>query len=989
MAREYVAFRPRACVSPYVIIRPNELAVAQTSGSRRPRTCGKVGAVPPMDDGRGIPSGTRGDAGEQGADAPEGPKRLFGRDESLRRLDERLASVRDRGGGILVRGEPGIGKSAFLEWAGRAAEARGMRILRATGVASEMSLPFAGLHQLLRPIVSSIEPLPAPQRDAARAALGLSDDPAPGLFRVALAVLNLLGEATRDAPALLVVDDAHWLDRSSADVLGFVARRLEDEPILMLAAVREGAPSVLEEIGLPEWRLDPLAPPAARALLRERASGLTPAMRDRLVEEAAGNPLALVELPAGADATAGALPWLPLTARLERAFASRVSELAPHTRALLLVAAVNDGEAVSETLEATTVLVGAVLGAGDLAPAVCERLVEVDGSALRFRHPLIRSAIYQAAGAAQRQAAHAALAGVVAGDADRAAWHRAAASPGPDEAVALDLERAADRARRRGAVAAAIAGLERASRLSLDPALRGRRLLRAADLALELGRAGTVERLLDEAERSELTPQQHLRAVGLRWLVGSQRVADDAGYHTSAGAVAALARNAEEAAAGGDPELALRLLVDAAARSWWANTAWAGAREHVIAALERLGLEGSHPHAMVVLAMGAPRERGALLVERLQRMPLDTRGSAVTAHNLGWAASAVGALDLGAALLGQAVAGLRAQGRLGLLALALNSQAWTAFHRGDVRTALTAADESGRLAHETAQPLVAIRARVMEALIQAVRGDLDAAEAAASAVEHDALRLGANAMLAAVQHARGLVALGAGRPADAYGYLRRVHEPGDPAHHWYVSTLTVADIAEAALLSERLDAGRALIEEMEALAERTRSPVLQAGLKYARALLAPDDQAEARFQLALGEGSAGWPLLRARTELAYGRWLRRHRRVTESRPPLRAAVATFDALDARWWSASAQRELVASGESIRRSIGLDSKALTPQELQVAQMAAGGLTNREIAERLYISRRTVSTHLYRIFPKLDIAARSELPAALDALEPPLA
>ena len=425
---------------------------------------------------------------------------LFGRGSEQRRLGDFVDGVRERGGAMLVRGEAGIGKSALLLDTAAVAAARGMRILRTAGVESETHMPFAGLHQMLLPLRTEIGELPAPQRDALGAAFGLTDARVPDLFLIALAALNLLGEAAARSPVLLVVDDAHWLDRASADVLAFVARRLDSEPIVLLAAVRDGFRSPLDGAGLQELLLDRLDDTAATALLDACSPALTPAVRTRLLREAAGNPLALVELPIAAETRDGKGPlppgWLPLTTRLEQTFTARMSGLPPTTRTLLLVAALNDGTALSEALDATALITGAPVTADDLAPAATARLVDVQVDGVSFRHPLMRSAIYQGASISQRHAVHAALADVLTGRPDRRLWHRAASTHRPDETIAAELETAARSVRRRGDLLSAVAALESAARLSEDPAQRCERLVRAVEYAAEMGRRDLVTRLL-------------------------------------------------------------------------------------------------------------------------------------------------------------------------------------------------------------------------------------------------------------------------------------------------------------------------------------------------------------------------------------------------------------------------------------------------------------------------------------------------------------
>ena len=356
--------------------------------------------------------------------------RLYGRDRELDVLSSLVDHAGEGGGAVVVRGEAGIGKSSLVADTAKRAAARGMRTLAIAGAQSEAHLPFAGLHQ---PLLGQLDVLPSPQRAALEAAFGLSDTAAPDLFLIALATLNLLAGAAQPAPLLLIADDAHWLDRPTCDVLAFVARRVHFEPVVLVLAVRDGIDNPFEAAGLPELVIGPLDDASAGALLDAFAPGLSPAVRDPLLQAAAGNPLALVELPValGPDRLTGQslhTDRLPLTARLERAFAARVRELPPQTRKLLLVAAANDSGSLAEVLHAGTLADGKPAALGDLGPAASARLVEVGDTAITFRHPLVRSGIYQQADPVERQAVHAALSEVLASEPDRSVWHQAAAA---------------------------------------------------------------------------------------------------------------------------------------------------------------------------------------------------------------------------------------------------------------------------------------------------------------------------------------------------------------------------------------------------------------------------------------------------------------------------------------------------------------------------------------------------------------------------------
>lgn len=891
---------------------------------------------------------------------------LYGRDAELRHLRDFVRGGRERGGALVVRGEAGIGKSTLLVEARRMAVGEGLLVLSTAGVEAESGLPFAGLHNLLRPVLRRAAALPAPQRDAMFAAFGMISADTPDLFLVALAALNLLGDTGPEPAALVLVEDAHWLDPASAEVLGFVARRLDADPVLLLAAVRDGFPTSFGA-GLPVLRLERLSEPASAALLDARAGALPAGARSKLLQDAAGNPLALVELAAGAHTSAA----LPLSDRLEEAFAARVGRLPATTRALLLVAAVSDGDSLAEALAAASAVAGTAVTADDLGPAVAASLLDRDDARVRFRHPLMRSAIHQRAGLAERHAAHAALAQVLAGQPGRAIWHRAAALSEPDESVAAGLEEAAALARRQGAARLALSALDRAARLTADPARRTERLLRAAEAAVELGRHDVVTGLVSEARAAELTARQ----LGqLLWIEASF----GAGLREEHRRPEAIAAAAGQVAADGHTDVALRLLNGAALRSFWTD-ADATARHRIVEVAESLPVAAGDPDLLAILAFAAPIERGATVITSLRRSAELSGDNPEALRLVGSAAILVGAFDLAETCSTGALPALRAQGRLGLLARGLGAQAWSAAHLADLPVGIPAAEECIRLADETSQPLFVGIGQSTAAVLAALRGQEDAARRMATAAEQGALSGGVRPVLATARLARGLAALGAGRYAEAYEHLRRMHDPADPSFHPALRCFSLGELADAAVHCGQEDAVREVIAEMEELGRQTPSPALHGGLRHARAVLAGDDEAEELFQSALESGR--WPFSRARGQLAYGKWLRRQRRSADSRAPLRAARDMFDSLGTAPWGELAREELRASGESSRRRTVEAHERLTAQELQIAQLAAAGMTNREIGERLYLSHRTVSSHLHRIFPKLQITSRGQLGAIM--------
>jgi DNA-binding CsgD family transcriptional regulator len=442
-----------------------------------------------------------------------------------------------------------------------------------------------------------------------------------------------------------------------------------------------------------------------------------------------------------------------------------------------------------------------------------------------------------------------------------------------------------------------------------------------------------------------------------------------------------LVETAERAAEAGDRDLALDLLWLVASRCWWS---FLGEEQRLagLAAAERLGSLDDDPRVLAIVAYLAPIERGEALIAALERNA-DADGGADSRGLLATAAFVTGAFDIADALLAGSAARLRSQGLLGHLPRLLALQGTVAARGPDWNVAVPAAEEGARLAGEVGQPAWLAGAKTVEAYLAALRGDEAGAEAAAVEAESVALPAGANFLLTAVQWARGLAALGEGRHSDAYGELRRTHDPEDPAFHPHMRWWAIADLAEAAVHSGHFDEGRRLLDELTALSAGTPAAWIQLGLRHARAVLADDDEAEPLFQAALSAQVNRWPYQRARVLLAYGAWLRRRRRVAESRTPLRAARDAFDALGVRAWGERARQELRASGETSRSRTPEARDELTPQELQIAQMAAEGLSNREIGQQLYLSHRTVGSHLYRLFPKLGISSRGQLSSVLAA------
>jgi DNA-binding CsgD family transcriptional regulator len=889
---------------------------------------------------------------------------LIEREQESAALDALVDRLREGGGALVVRGEAGIGKSVLLQRMRKRAAAHGARPLVTGGVESEAEFAFAGLHQLLRPIIGALAQLPDSQRQTLEAALGLGVDHKPDPYRVAVAAFQLICDVAESVPLVLIVDDAHWLDRSTLSVLAFIGRRLETEHVALVAALRSGQSTLLDDARLPTLDLERLSASAAARLLDRTAPELHPVLRARVLAESSGNPLALVELArslgrSGEHLSPGAAT---LTARLERAFASRLRDLSPDTRAGLLAASLDSRASLNEIARSS----GQSLES--LQPAVDGDLVEIADGGVHFRHPLIRSAVRQAASAQQVLEMYRALAEVVA-DPERRLWHRAMAANGPDESIASALEEHGRLAAARGAVTVAGAALERAAALTADSRSKGARLVAAAEIAYELGLVEDARRLVDEATSFDLSGRDMARVAWFRQILTGS-------VWFEAGAARTFVTIAEQLRDGGDADMALRSLVPIAHRCWWTRTK-TRTREYLVEAALAMGMADDDPRVLAVVGLAHPEETGPTILKRVSRMRLHEMTDPIAAMYVGIAAEKSGDFATGVRFLASAIDGLREQVRLVPLTQALVHYAWAAIHAGEWPAAAAAAHEAAGLARDTTQPQYGLTAELVGALATALRGTEPDIESVLAEPERALLAMKGGPLLATAHLARGAAAIGDGRHQDAFQHLWPVFDENDSAFHRFMRWPAWLDLVEAAAGSGQTSRLTDVIADLEAISMRSEPPILRLNLACARPLLAADDQAEPLYAAALANDMAGYPFLRARTLFSLGRWLRRRRRSAESRSPLRESVALFDALGASAWSRRARQELRATGEKVGRRAPDLRDRLTAQELQIAQLAAEGLSNRQIAERLFLSPRTIGGHLYRIFPKLEITARAQL------------
>jgi DNA-binding CsgD family transcriptional regulator len=908
------------------------------------------------------------------------PGRIIGREAELAGLRGLLGPVPQASQVLLVTGEAGMGKTVLLADAAGRARSAGMQVLPVIGRESESKLAFAGLHQLLRPVLPAAARLPGRQAQALLGALGLAADPvAPHPLLTGVAVLTLLSDLSERSPVLVVADDAHWLDRSSLDALAFAASRLDAEPAVLLVGARGQAPPPGFDRGFPELHLGPLSAADAGRLLDAQPHPPRGRARAQVLAQAEGNPMALIELAKviAADPAASrrwAAEPLPLTDRLSAVITSRFAALPEQVRAALLLAAVADGPDLSAAASH-----GAGPDAQALAPAEQLGLVKVDRTGLQFSHPLVRSAIYHSAPFAQRAAAHRQLAQALHHQPDRRAWHLAAAALNPDEHVASLLEATATQAQHRGGAAAAALAMERAAELSPDPGDQARRLVAAASAAISTGQADWVRDLATRALAVAADPA--LRLTARR----------DAGWALAysgrpSAALEALLSVAEEAVRA-LPALAWDALADAATvvyhsgapASWQAVSRVLGLLENQEPPSVSHGPRvDSGPHSLWIRACTDPfgsRSELVRYLRQISRSPLEEPALWRT----GSAAWLLDESDLAITLLQDAMHRLRAPGRQGTSGPGLTALGWAFIDTGRWDEAQEAAAEAADLAEANQMDLVAASADLIAATVMAMRADSGAARRHADRALATADLAESGLLAARARRALGIAALADGSYLLAFTQLRQLFsEEGAPVHNIF-SYLGVADLATAAVRADRGMEGQDVLERALSHLDGTASPRLEQLIARACGILAGPGGAEAHFDTALADPAGDqWPFERAQLRLDYAEWLRRQRRINDAKPVLTEALGTFRRLPARSWAQRAEAELRACGVAVAGAPERDALGeLTPQQRQIVRLASDGLTNRQIGDRLYLSPRTVSSHLYRSYPKLGVASRHQL------------
>ncbi|MEN3357751.1 MAG: hypothetical protein V7637_1733 [Mycobacteriales bacterium] len=932
-----------------------------------------------MDRGAGVVPPTTGLTWKHDAGMP-----LIGRDHDIELVRSFVDHAVAHGDALLLSGDAGVGKTALLDAATAYAAATGAQVVRASGAQFEASVSFAGLHQLLYPLLGHLPQLSEPQRAALASALGLAEGPPADRLIVSSAALEVLMHAAATAPLVLIVDDLPWLDQVSGTVFGFIARRLAGHRIGFLASSRKDDGGLFDRWGIRAHDLEPLSEAASKVLLTSRYPALTPRVQQRLLAEARGNPLALLELPAALSqappAAPGTLPdTLPLTRRLQQVFAGRIQSLPERTRHVLLLA-VLDGSGDLRILRTD----GAQADVDDLAPAERTRLVSIDRAAARlsFRHPLIRSAVVELSTGDERRQVHRLLAERRDRQPERRAWHLAEAATGPDEQVAALLQEVAHTNLFRGDSVGAITELLRAADLSPGGAERADRLAEAAYLgAIVTGDLRSVPTLMDAARRAD--PQYGGALAGA--VAGAYHLLNENGdvdnaHRLLTGAIETLAEPGDAgnktliealytllmvASFGGRPELwpAFHTAVDRLRP----------APPQLLAILSRTFSDPAHL-ALPVLH----RLDGAIARLRNETSPARIVRTAIAASYLDRVGDCRDPLW-------RTVRHGREGGAVTSAIEALFLLGNDAYFAGRWDELLTVTEEGVSLCAAHDYRLIRWPGVFLRALVASARGDHDTSRELTDEMAHWAAPRRVGAVTVYVSHVRTVAALSRGDFDAAYRHATAVSPAGQLAAHVPNALWLIMELVEAAARSGRPGDAAAHVEAVRDARIAELSPRLALSVAGAAAMAASDNDHRDLFERALRTPDADrWPFDLARVQLAYGERLRRTKSPAAAREHLSAATEAFERLGAQPWVTRAANGLRATGAHRERPNRSGMAALTPQQRQIAQLAATGLTNKQIGERMFLSARTVSSHLYQIFPKLGVTSRAAL---RDALPPP--
>lgn len=882
-----------------------------------------------------------------------------------------IDGVADRGRAVLVVGEPGIGKTALTEYAADAARSRGWSVTSLTASAGESAMPYAGLHLMLTPFLDGLDQLAPPQRGALEAVFGLSDDPQPPALLIGLATLSLLAEAAARTPLLVIAEDLHFLDEATRTALLFVARRLAHEPIVMVMTTRPDGITPPDDPSIERITIQPLSFIESDRLLDRRRVGVTAAERRILLQAAQGNPLALIELPPVQERPAVARP---LTDRLVDAFADRFAALPPAARIVGVTAALADRLDPVELTAAASASDEEQLPATRIRELEESSLLAASDGILRFRHPLVRHAILHTATADEYAIAARGLIETL--SPRRTVALRAHLATAADASLAAELEALAAQQAAAGDPSASATTLQRAAALSPDASDRARRLLLAAETAEGGGDYGGAARMLDALETElELPPAVRARANWLAELLPSRgrvRLGGDIGPALQALTDMRVAGDADRAMSG------LQFLATLA----WGSSSDDASGERILRAARAFELPDEDPRMLVLRALASPLTAHDLPIPA--REPAEVAGlDPELAWMFGYALTNSGRVDEAEPYMRRSLTVLREHGQLQRLPHLLLSYSWNCYARGDLAEGRSAAEEAAVIAVDTHDPIGAAAARDLEFVFRAVDGETPdrAWITAGSAVAEAALET--PAMRTTFVVAEGMAALANGDDGAACTHFGRILDPDDTVFHPVFAALVLPDAAAAAVRAQRTAFVERAVAHMSGDGfPRWQSPILGDSLRIAELLMRPDADLEAEYDAADIDALTG-TFTRGKLELAIGMRQRRRKLARLARQHLRAAEALFVSSGAPVWANRARDELSAAGERMPDRGGDILATLTPQERRVAALAAGGDSNREIAQRLYLSHRTVGAHLSSVYRKLGISSRAELATSFRA------
>ncbi|QNJ94022.1 AAA family ATPase [Mycolicibacterium fluoranthenivorans] len=911
---------------------------------------------------------------------------LHGRGPECARLADLIATARSgTGQAMVLRGEAGVGKTALLDCA--TAAATDFRTVQVSGVQSDMELAYAGLQQMCAPLMGYLDTLAAPQREALSVAFGYGAGPTPDRFLVGLAVLSLLAAAADDQPLLCVIDDAQWLDQVSVQTLAFVARRLLAEKVAMVFAIRDGFSELLP--GLPELVITGLSDADARELLESvMLGGIDPLVRDRIVAETRGLPLALVDVPRTATATelAGGF-WIAgkrsSTAALEAGFVQRITALPTATQRLLLIAA---SEPVGDAALFLRAAARLDIPIDALAPAEAAGIIEF-GHRMRFHHPLMRSAAYRAAELGDRRTVHRALAEATDphADPDRRAWHAALAATGPDDAVAAELEASAGRAQSRGGIAAAAAFLERAAVLTRDPELRGSRAISAAQAKRDAAAPEAAYELLSLAEAGPLSDLQRAQVARMRAQMDFVRSRAKSTGAPLVGAAATQLLDAARGLEGLDDDLARETYLESLTAAMYAGRLGEPGLLTEVAAAGLAAVSGlvqlERPVDLLLRGMATRVVDGPGAGSDDLRAALELWNAHAQQHAGQWlywpfpiaqesAAHELWDDEVLERIATDTVRRAREAGALAALPPALGYRAGVHFYRGEFDSATRLIEESKTITASMGYAPV----RYHTLMLAAWRGALTEAEDIIAAAATDGAARGEGRLLGLSGFSTAVLYNGLGRYDEALAEARRCCEYEDLGFYGWC----LYELIEAAVHAGDRETAAAALPKFEERAGASGTDWGLGAVAAAQALLADNDAAEGAFVEAIERlERADIALHLSRARLSYGEWLRRANRRTDARKQLSAAHQLFTEMGAHGFAERARRELTVTGEKVRKQPVGSGDALTAQEGQIARLARDGLTNQEIGAQLFISTHTVEWHLRKVFVKLSITSRKQL------------